>query len=365
MESHAASLLRGEQHAHVITGDTTMLTSKGKAAAKATTKLRLTTAVAACSIAAVTFAGAAVASARPTSAASAPAGSALEAQVQLLRECEEGTNYSREDSLECPLEGMLNREQPVPPASAPHLAHAPAPTTTPKSPPPSATNPLEGKPLRYLIGTDIPGLGREGEITEVSYSAIKPTARGISVKYCNLFDEENTGRYGPYLHTSDTAAQYNEGQIDPAGPGWTHNLQDQYERATAQKFEYIELDNADAYHIANVLGAVEAAQGRGLKVIAKNPLLLEGAATAYLAHPNVFGVIVERGAGGPIDTDALRKKAGKPNLPVWFVAFGDGRTWAGNVANAARPFRNMSVTYSSACEYGNSIDLLRLDRAPS
>jgi hypothetical protein len=87
-----------------------MLTSKGKAAAKAATKLRLTTAVAvaACSIAAVTFAGAAVASVRPTSAASAPASSALEAQVQLLRECEEGSNYSREDSLECLLEGLLD-----------------------------------------------------------------------------------------------------------------------------------------------------------------------------------------------------------------------------------------------------------------
>jgi hypothetical protein len=54
----------------------------------------------------------------------------------------------------------------------------------------NAADPLEGKPLRYLIGTDIPDLGREGEITEVSYSTIKPTARGISVKYCNLFDEE-------------------------------------------------------------------------------------------------------------------------------------------------------------------------------
>jgi hypothetical protein len=85
-----------------------MLTSEGKAAAKAATKLRLTTAVAAWSIAAVTLAGAAMASAQSTSAASAPASSALEAQVQLLRECEEGSNYSREDSLECLLEGMLD-----------------------------------------------------------------------------------------------------------------------------------------------------------------------------------------------------------------------------------------------------------------
>jgi hypothetical protein len=264
-----------------------------------------------------------------------------------------------------PVDRLLTVFNRAPPAPAPRPALTPLPVATTKPAPMIAANPLEGKPLRYLIGTDISGPGREGEITEVSYSTIKPTARGITIKYCNLFDEENTGRYGPYLHTSDTAAQYNEGQIDPAGPGWTHNLQDQYERATAQGFEYIELDNADAYHIEDVLSAVELAKSHGLKVIAKNPLLIEGKATPYVAHPNVFGVIVERGAGSPADIDALRKKADKPNLPVWFVAFGDGRAWAGNVANAAKLFRNMSVTYSSAGEYGNSIDLLRLDRAPS
>jgi hypothetical protein len=59
----------------------------------------------------------------------------------------------------------FNREQPVPPASrAPHPTLALVPTTIPKSSSLSTANPLEGKPLRYLIGTDIPGLGREGEI---------------------------------------------------------------------------------------------------------------------------------------------------------------------------------------------------------
>ena len=80
-------------------------------------------------------------------------------------------------------------------------------------------NTLEGKPLRYLIGTDGTASGRDDEVTVVSYSRTQPAKRGISVAYCNLFDELNTGRYGPYLHASDTAAQYNEGQIDPRGPG--------------------------------------------------------------------------------------------------------------------------------------------------
>jgi hypothetical protein len=56
--------------------------------------------------------------------------------------------------------------------------------------------------------------------------------------------------------------------------------------------------------------------------------------------------------------DALRKKAGKPDLPVWFVAFGSGRSWAGSIADAAKQHRHMGVTYSSAGEYGNAIDIV-------
>jgi hypothetical protein len=41
-----------------------------------------------------------------------------------------------------------------------------------------------------------------------------------------------------------------------------------------------------------------------------------------------------------------------------FVAFGAGRAWAGNIASSAKHYRNMGVTYSSAGEYGNAIDIL-------
>ena len=107
-----------------------------------------------------------------------------------------------------------------------------------------------------------------------------------------------------------------------------------------------------------MLGAIDLAAAYGLKVIAKNPGLMEGDATSYVAHPNVFGIIVERGAGNPGDMDALRRKAGKPTLPVWFVSHGSGRGWASGVANAAKNYHNMGVTYSSAGEYGNAIDIL-------
>ena len=48
--------------------------------------------------------------------------------------------------------------------------------------------------------------------------------------------------------------------------------------------------------IAWLIGAIELAASYGLKVIAKNPLLVSDGAAAYVAHPNVFGAIVERGA---------------------------------------------------------------------
>jgi len=218
-------------------------------------------------------------------------------------------------------------------------------------------NALEGKPLRYLIGAESSGPGRDDGVTVVSYDTTRPAKRGISIAYCNLFDERNTGRYGPYLRTSDTAAQYNEGQIDPRGPGWEKNLREQLSRRKKQGFEYIELDNADAYAIKDVIGAIELAASYGLKVIAKNPGLLGGAAS-YVAHSNIHGVIVEKDAGHPAGMEALRRKAGKPHLPVWFVAFGNGRGWAGSIASSAKQFRHMGVTYSSAGEYGNAIDIL-------
>lgn len=243
-----------------------------------------------------------------------------------------------------------------PTRSAAVPAFAPVPVRP--APGQASANPLAGKRLRYLIGSDASRSGGDDEVTEVSYTTSAPARRGISIAYCNLFDEKHTRRYGPYLHTSDTAEQYNEGQIDPRGPGWEKNLREQFERRKKEGFEYVELDNPDAYSMKDVIGAIDLAATYGLKVIAKNAGLMGGEAKAYIAHPNVYGIIVERGAGNPAEMEALRRKAGKPDLPVWFVAFGAGRGWAGTVANSAKQFRNMAVTYSSAGEYGNSIDIL-------
>jgi len=106
-----------------------------------------------------------------------------------------------------------------------------------------------------MIGAPSAEPGRDDAVTVVSYDA-KPVKRGVSIGYCNLFDETNSGGYGPYLQPSDTAAQYNEGQINPLGPGWTKNLHEQFQRRRKQGFEYVELDNADAYAIKDVIDAM-------------------------------------------------------------------------------------------------------------
>ncbi len=257
----------------------------------------------------------------------------------------------------------VRRSEPAKkPSAAGSVTTKPAPAPESETPRPSPavvgspSNAFEGKPFRYLIGRDDTPIGSDGEITEVGYDATKPCARGTTIKYGNLFDEKNTRQYGPYLYDSDTAQKYREGQIDPRGAGWRKNILEQLTRAKDEGFEHIEWDNADAYPTSAVLNAIALSDQFSLKVIAKNPLLMDGDALAYVRQSH--GAIVEAECGSPADMDALRKRAGKPELPIWFVAFGNGLSWAEKTAREARQFRNMSVTYSPAGEYIQTEDVL-------
>lgn len=217
---------------------------------------------------------------------------------------------------------------------------------------------LYGLPMRYLIGTDNP-VQQQGTLLVASYDSTA-TYKSPAVKYVNLFDENGTGKLGPYLHNSDTAKQYGEGQIDPRGPGWVKNLHAQFKRAVAQGFQIVELDNPDAYEWRDVLGAIELAQQYRLRVLAKNPLLVRNSGSKFLGHPNVIGAIVEEDAGTPLRMQMARCQAGRPGLPVWFVSFGkDGWRWAQNLAPQAKQFDNMGVTWSSKGEYGSARDIVR------
>jgi hypothetical protein len=221
-------------------------------------------------------------------------------------------------------------------------------------------NALTGKPLRYLIGADGSHAGEPGTITEVGYDATRKPRHGIGIKYANLFDEKNSGRYGPYLEPSDTAAQYSEGQIDPRGDGWRRNVTEQLVRAKAQGFAYIEWDNADAYTSDDLLGVIEISRAFGLRVVVKNPELIADGADAVVSHPNVHGIIVEKDAGTPESMDRLRTRVGRPMLPVWFVGFDkDGREWAEKIATDAKNYANVGVTISTNGEYGNAVHIAR------
>ncbi len=143
------------------------------------------------------------------------------------------------------------------------------------------------------------------------------------------------------------------------GPGWDRNLREQFERRKRQGFHYVELDNPDAYRWSDVREAYDLAASYGFKVIAKNPVICENG-LAMMQHPAVVGAIVERGCGTPDEMAILRNRAAKPDLPVWFVYWGEGYDDAVECARLATLYRNMGVTYSAGPkEYSGSKDLLR------
>jgi len=223
-------------------------------------------------------------------------------------------------------------------------------------------NELGGMPMDYLIGNGNPQKGTKDRITVVGYDINLLPSNGIGVGYCNLFEEAGrTGRFGPYLSDSDTAREYGEGQIDPRGAGWMRNLSEQFRRRQKSGFRYVELDNPDAYHTADVNMAVSTASEYGLMVLAKNPHICEPDPASYLEHHNVYGAIVERDAGDPIEMDILRRRANKPYLPVWFIFFGSkGKAAAKKTAETIKHhgYRNMGVTFSDKGEYGSSQEIL-------
>ncbi len=216
-------------------------------------------------------------------------------------------------------------------------------------------------PLRYLIAVEDQLAGRPGEMIEVGYDGPKPKT-GAAVRYGNLLDQTGTAKYGPYLTVTDTAAQYNERVVDPRGAGWKKLLSDQCNSAIVAGFDTIEWDNPDSYVGAAVRDAVQFAADQGLKVLAKNPLICEWDSVPYVSHAAVIGIVVEKDEGAtPAVYDDLRKAAGKPDLPVWFVAFKDGKedgsAWAAATAKAAVGYSNMFVTFSPDGEYTSSVDV--------
>jgi peptidoglycan hydrolase-like protein with peptidoglycan-binding domain len=230
------------------------------------------------------------------------------------------------------------------------------------------TSPLAGKPLRYLIGADNvtahPGYAVEGAYGE------KPPPGGIW--YLNLYDQtdgydakNNTGNYAPYLSATDTSREYGEGRVDPTGAGWLKLIYD--ELHPVQAGDTVEWDNCDGYPIEAVLDAYNRTKAGFINIVAKNPT-----ETWQVSPASVVGAIIENGDATAASMHALRIAAGKPELPLRFVAFDDGdggEAWARQVAADAKRLNliDVGVTYDSAKEeYGGEVtDLLLPIAAPS
>jgi peptidoglycan hydrolase-like protein with peptidoglycan-binding domain len=219
-----------------------------------------------------------------------------------------------------------------------------------------------GLALSYEIGTDEHSVGRPDRIIEVGFGE-PPVKGGPCIAYGNFLDQRKARECGPYLEATGTADEYDEGVPDPKGPGFEKNLRLQFEEALAQGHTDIEIDNPDDEHFstADVIKGIELAGHHGLGVIAKNPgLLNDGGAIQYVGHGNVHGIVIEDGAGNAADNDDIRKRAGKPTLPMWFVFHGEAQREAAIRRTAEivkQNIRNASVTLDTAPdEYGGDIE---------
>jgi hypothetical protein len=233
---------------------------------------------------------------------------------------------------------------------------------------------LSGKRIRYALGAsegDEVLLGADDVVTVVPWDCDLPPIHGIGVGYCNLldqsesykFDEDGgTGDYGPYLPPTETSRDYKEGRINPAGAGWKKNLEDQFRRRRARGFLFVELDNWDAYGVADVADAISVAFRFGLAVLAKNPgtLIEQGKDPTDLVR-RCEGIIAEEGAGSLTSMATLRREADKDDdFPVFFVSFGKDDSWARGIASDITVQKNISVTHDfSDDEYGgkNVVDV--------
>lgn len=182
-------------------------------------------------------------------------------------------------------------------------------------------SPLYSKPLMYLRGA---ALARHipGSVVAPPPGASLPTDDRIA--YCNM-------------------------------SGLTiWDLSQQFTFAARDGFRFIELDYVDSLSLGEIQSAATEAHEYGLGVIAKNPQALQ-----IIAHPNVFGVIVERGAGSPLAYDTLRHAARKDGLlPVWFVFQGEEGSAACAAQIREHRLKGMGVTCSKNVGYSDSYTVL-------
>lgn len=213
---------------------------------------------------------------------------------------------------------------------------------------------LAGQPLRYLIARDSDA-GVTGMVTVIGYGADSLPVGGAGYINCRV---ENGGRRDGILYIDppdDIEREYGEPAIVFTTLSFWDNFDPQVAKWKRLGAPAVEIDNLDTYDVAAALKMFDQVAKASIGVLVKNAAIVDGDQKALLAHPAAAMVIVEQDCGTPAAYEALRRAAGKPDMPIRFVAYGEGRPWAQQVAQQikAAGYTDMAVTYSPDGEYGS------------
>ena len=166
------------------------------------------------------------------------------------------------------------------------------------------------------------------------------------------------GKYAPYLHTSDTAEQYSEGQIDPKGPGWEKNLREQFERRSVRGSTYIELDNPDAYAMEDVLGAIDLAPPTASRSSPRTRASWSGDKRRMSAIPMSLGSSWSAAPARPRKSTRFGARRASPSCRFGSSPSARAEAWAKSWRARRSTIAKHGRDVFEPGEYGNAIDIL-------
>lgn len=224
------------------------------------------------------------------------------------------------------------------------------------------SSPLALLPLRYLIAKDSDA-GEANTVTLIGYDATKLPTLGVPAGYINLRQESGGRKPGvEYKPPDDIEKKYGEPAPVFGTKFFWDNFSTQVAKWVALGCKYFDVDNLDTYTVAQCIEVFNEMAKRGLFVLVKNPLLVDGNKVALVKHIVAVAILNEHDDElDAADLDKLRRDAGKPDLPIRIVTFDDQRAWAEDFADevALLKLKDIGVTFSPGGEYNNIVHVLK------